>query len=536
MKFNPEIIRKKAAENFNTAWNDGKKLIKKPESFNQYPRLSFKYGKPHPIYDTISKLRTAYMRMGFEEMMNPLIIDEKEVHKQFGHEALTVLDRCFYLAGLPRPNVGISDERKANIFEILGDIGVEGIEKIRKVLHEYKKGDIEGDDLIFEISEKLELQDTLIIEMVDKVFPEFKDLVPISSRKILRSHMTSGWFISLSSLIDNENPPLRFFSIDRCFRREQKEDASRLMSYYSASCVIVDEDVTIDYGMAVAEGLLSQFGFEKFKFMPDKKRSKYYVPDTQTEVFAYHPKLLNSNTKYSDGWMEVATFGIYSPTALAEYNIPYPVMNLGLGVERIAMILHEADDVRGLAYPQINSEWSLKDGELAKMIYIDKTPKTEKGIEIMENIIETCEQNAQTESPCKFLAWEGDFKKGYLKVWVTEPETDTKLCGPATFNEVVVFENNILGVPRNKKWKKAFENACACTNIRFIDSFASLVAHTIEQELEDKSTVRARIIKVPSEINIKLDPIANNYITSKKKKIDLRGPVFTMVEWEFVGN
>ena len=102
------------------------------------------------------------------------------------------------------------------------------------------------------------------------------------------------------------------------------------MTYHSASCAIAGEGVDINDGKAIAEGLLSQFGFTNFKFIPDEKKSKYYTPETQTEVYAYHPKLKE--------WLEVATFGVYSPVALSKYGIDVPVMNLGLGVERLAMI------------------------------------------------------------------------------------------------------------------------------------------------------------------------------------------------------
>ena len=98
--------------------------------------------------------------------------------------------------------------------------------------------------------------------MIDKVFPEFKELVPQASTKTLRSHMTSGWFISLGALLERKEPPFNLFSIDRCFRREQQEDASRLMTYYSASCVIMDEDVIVDHGKAVAEGLLTHLALK----------------------------------------------------------------------------------------------------------------------------------------------------------------------------------------------------------------------------------------------------------------------------------
>jgi O-phosphoseryl-tRNA synthetase len=537
MKFDPESIKKAAKEDFDSAWTSGKDLIKKAGLNQQYPHTSFNFGKAHPVYDTIAKLREAYLRMGFDEMMNPLIVDEKEVHKQFGHEALAVLDRCYYLAGLPRPNVGISDQRIAKIKEMLGDIDDEGIETIRKVLHSYKKGEVEGDDLVPEIAIKLNVSDALVVEMIDQVFPEFKELTPQATTKTLRSHMTSGWFISLSGMLERSRPPFHLFSIDRSFRREQQEDASRLMTYYSASCVIMDEDVTVDHGKAVAQGLLAQFGFEKFMFRPDEKRSKYYVPDTQIEVFAYHPKLVGSNTKYSDGWIEIATFGIYSPTALAEYNIPCPVMNLGLGVERLAMILHDSTDLRGMTYPQIPqyAEWDLKDSELARMIFVDKLPETPEGLEILEGIVKQCDMHGSEPSPCEFVAWEGTLKGKKVKVSVIEPEDETKLCGPAAYNEVLVYENDVLGLPNNKKWKKAFENHSARTGVRFIEAFAAQAAKEIEDAVENGEKdceTRVRIVKVPSEINIKLDPLAQRYITGKKQKIDIRGPVFTTVRTE----
>lgn len=119
MKFNPEQVRREKNENFEKAWIESGKYIKKNALEESYPRLKPVFGKPHPVYETIQKLREAYMRMGFAEYMNPLIVEERDIYKQFGDEAPAVLDRCFYLAGLPRPNVGISDERINLINKIL---------------------------------------------------------------------------------------------------------------------------------------------------------------------------------------------------------------------------------------------------------------------------------------------------------------------------------------------------------------------------------------------------------------------------------
>ncbi len=115
MKFNPDEIKESTKADFDAAWNNGKKYVAQPGINEQYPRVSLKYGKPHPVFDTIQRLRDAYMRLGFEEYMNPIIVEDRDIHKQFGYEALAVLDRCFYTGGLPRPNVGISDERIGQI-------------------------------------------------------------------------------------------------------------------------------------------------------------------------------------------------------------------------------------------------------------------------------------------------------------------------------------------------------------------------------------------------------------------------------------
>ena len=537
MKFDPEEIKEAAKRDFDAAWQEGKKYVSGRGINEQYPRISLRYGKPHPVFETVQRLREAYMRLGFEECMNPIIVEDRDIHRQFGYEALAVLDRCFYIGGLPRPNVGISDERITEIKSILGNLDDESVEKIRQILHSYKKGEIEGDDLVPEISSELEVSDARVALMIDRVFPEFKSLVPVCSQNTLRSHMTSGWFISLGEMCDYSTVPLKLFSVDRCFRREQAEDATRLMAYYSASCVIMDENVSIEDGKAVASGLLSQFGFSNFIFRPDDKRSKYYVPDTQTEVFAYHPELVGSKTKYRDGWVEVATFGIYSPLALAQYNIPYPVMNLGMGVERLAMILHDSTDVRALTYPQFQyrTDRVMSDSEIAGMIYADEVPATETGNEIQKAIVVACEKYGNTQSPCEFVAWDGQLFDRNIRVKVVEPEENTKLCGPAAMNEIVCYRNDILGLPRTSRWDEVFKNGVS-TGIRYIDAFAARCAKEIEEAVRNGtgSETRVRIIKVPSEINIRIDPIAQRYITGLKKKIDTRGPVFTTVRMEII--
>ncbi len=531
MRFNPSQILEAAKADFDKTWQEGREYLKEPPLNERYPRSMLSYGVPHPIFDTIQKLREAYIRLGFSEAMNPVMVDAQDVYKQFGSEALAVLDRCFYLAGLPRPDIGLSDERIAQVNSLLGrNITSEETEALRGILHGYKKGTVEGDDLVQEISKALSAGDALVSSLLKRVFPEFKNLKAEATTRTLRSHMTSGWFLTVSSLCKKQKLPIKLFSVDRCFRREQSEGADRLMSYHSASCVIADDNLSVDDGMVVAEGLLSQFGFQNFRFIPDDKRSKYYTPGTQTEVYAFHPGMVGSGTKYSSGWVEVATFGIYSPTALAQYDIPCPVMNLGLGVERIAMILHNSNDLRALSYPQFQENWELNQKEMARMIYVDKVPRTPEGRDIAEAVVNVCEKYGETPSPCEFPAWEGQIFGRKVSVSVVEPEENTKLSGPATFNEIVVYKQNVMGIPKTPRWDDAFQNG-ASTGIRYVDAFANLAASDVEAAIQEgkESEARVRIVRAPGDINVKIDPVLERYITSHKHKMDLRGPVFLTV-------
>ena len=118
---------------------------------------------------------------------------------------------------------------------------------------------------------------------------------------------------------------------------------------------------------------------------------------------------------------------------------------------------------------------------------------------------------------------------------MVEPEADTKLCGPASLNEIVVFKQNVMGIPHTSRWEEAFSQGVS-TGIRYIDAFAELVAHEIETAAMagTETETRARIVRSPGDINIQIAPALERYITSYKHKIDMRGPVFTTVKSQMV--
>ena len=88
------------------------------------------------LYNTIWELRQTYLNLGFNETVNPVFVDEEDIYKQFGPEAPAVLDRCFYLAGLPRPDIGIGMDK----IEVIEEIGVPlNEEKIQSLKRYFSK-------------------------------------------------------------------------------------------------------------------------------------------------------------------------------------------------------------------------------------------------------------------------------------------------------------------------------------------------------------------------------------------------------------
>lgn len=512
MLWNPKKIVKEAKKNFEEAWLSTAKLL--PECRDVSSRYSAKKGRAHALFETVHRLRQAYLELGFDEVVNPLFIEDKEVKRQFGKEALAVLDRCYYLAGLPRPDVGLSQEK----IDKIKSYGIEfSTDKLQELLHSYKKGKISGDDLIMELAEVLETDHATATKIFSEVFPEFKDLKPEPSSLTLRSHMTSGWFLTLASLYGKRELPLKLFSIDRCFRREQQEDATHLRSHFSASCVVMAEDACVEDGKTVARLLLTRFGFEKFKFKPDEKRSKYYAPGTQTEVYAYSKKT---------GWVEVATFGMYSPVALSQYKIPVPVMNLGLGVERLAMLLYGESDVRELVYPQFYKKWELADEEIAQMIYYKAQPETEEGKRLALLIEKTALEKAEEEAPVEVNVYYGDFLNKKISIKLVERESGKKLLGPAYKNRIFVKNGSIIG---GESIPNAYD-----TCITYLGACSMAIARKAEELTSGRATLRFGMVKSLGDINLKLSEVARRYITTYEKKIDVRGPLFLTAEIEVI--
>ena len=496
--FDGPTIRKNAKSDFVATWLSTAELV----PCNTTVKLPAK-GRPHPLRDLMQRSREILLARGFDEAENLTILPDSDVTKEYGPEALVILDRAFYLAELPRPEIGVSAQRIQQVEKIAGR--PVDVEQLQVVLRCYKRGDIEADDLIDTLMSNLGISDDQATEVIHKVFPELYNLKPIATDKTLRSHMSATWFHTLAALQDRGTYPIALFAVGPRYRNEQREDAHHLRVHHSASMVIMDPEMSLEAGRAIASDVLRDYGFEDVRFETKAATSKYYTPRHEEEVFV----------KYRGEWVELADIGMYSPVALANFEIKYPVFNAGFGIERMAMILHGAEDIRKLVFPQF-SVADFGDKEIAESLSPITAPKTERGLKIAKAIEGSARKHKDEIAPCEFIA----YRDNRVEVKLVEREEGKKLIGPAGFNEICVADGTIYS---------DLEPSGVYTGYNYMRA-VSLAAAAMAEEATEPSEYQVKMIRHLSDLNLELPDAVRQHIERQQKKIKVGGGMFVAVE------
>ncbi len=484
-------------------------------------------GKAHPVASLNQRFREIFLNLGFDEIVNPSIIQDTEIYKQYGPEAPLILDRVFYLAGLPRPDIGISQSAIEQIKALVP--GFDKKETFEQIFRDYKKGEIESDDFIEELVRRTGIDEDIAIRIIDEVFPGLKGLTPEPYNKTLRSHMTSLWFPLLENAQKHRPVPLRLFSIGPRFRKEQREDSSHLFESTSASIVIMDDSLTLEDGKKITVEILKGLGIEECEFRLKEVTSNYYEHGTDTEVFV----------KIGGQDMEIANIGFYSKKATANYNIKHHVFNLGFGVERIAMAYEKAVDIRAFVYPLLFEPEIPTDEEIAASLRPEKAPSTEEGKTIAEKLIRTALDNKDKPGPVEFLAYEGSLLNAGIRVFVYNWDDGKPMLSTAALNSVIVEDGSIHGLPAGHpelpdKFKEIVDKGIN-TNMTYLDLIMTGIAAELETAVKDgqkEYDKKFKMIRNPTQVNLHIPSYIYNFMTAHKKKNKIIGPVFAGVRAE----
>jgi O-phosphoseryl-tRNA synthetase len=295
--------------------------------------------------------------------------------------------------------------------------------------------------------------------------------------------------------------PIQLFSIGQKFRREQKLDPLHLYESWTASFVVMAEEISLEDGKQIVKEFFEKLGFDEIEFKTKETTSKYYASQTEFEVF------LKSKTGEN---IEVGNGGFYNPVALSNYEIPYPVFNFGAGLERILMVKLGAEDIRKLVYPYFYEKVEFSDFEIANSIKLIKEPETGEGKALVSLIVKTAIKHAEDPTPTEVTVYKGEFLNKKIEVKLFKEEPDKKLLGPAALNPIVVKDGNVIGaIPSQLP-----ENLTR-TDFTYMLGIANLAAYEIEKAIAEgkkEILIEVKDAKSLSDVNLQIEEVVRRYI------------------------
>ena len=151
-----------------------------------------------------------------------------------------------------------------------------------------------------------------------------------SQKMVLRTHTTC---VTIKYLAEKKPDEARVFSLGRVFRNE-KLSYKHLVEFNQIEGIVIGNNTTLRDLMGIQKEFYKQLGLTKIKFWPTF--FPYTEPSLQTMV--YNEKL--------GKWIELFGMGIFRPEVTKPLGITKPVLAWGGGIERIAMLKYDLDDVR----------------------------------------------------------------------------------------------------------------------------------------------------------------------------------------------
>ncbi len=149
---------------------------------------------------------------------------------------------------------------------------------------------------------------------------------------VLRTQTTAT---TARALAERGEGNYKVFTIGRVFRPE-KLDAKHSMEFHQLDGIVVGKNLTFKHLLGQLEEIAKALGMSNVKFKPA------YFPFTSpsVEVYAEHPTL---------GWVEFGGAGVFRPEVTEPLGVRESrVLAWGWGLDRVAMILLQIEDIRDL--------------------------------------------------------------------------------------------------------------------------------------------------------------------------------------------
>ena len=241
--------------------------------------------RTHPLFDTISEIREAFVSLGFDEVIGDMVQSSfwnfDALFTPQDHPAREMQD-TFYMEDVhvePAP----------------GDVA----ERVAEAHRNGWGGDWDAGR---------------------------------AARPVLRTHTTC---VTIRHLAESDPQEARAFSLGRVFRNE-KPSYKHLVEFHQVEGVVVGDGVSLRDLMGMQRRFYHMMGMEKVKFWPT------YFPYTEPSLqsMVYNDTL--------GKWVELFGMGMFRPEVTKPLGISRPVLAWGGGIERMAMLRYGIDDIRAL--------------------------------------------------------------------------------------------------------------------------------------------------------------------------------------------
>ncbi len=169
--------------------------------------------------------------------------------------------------------------------------------------------------------------------LADHPARDMQDTLYLSDGNLLRTHTST---VQIRYMEENE-PPVRIVAPGRCYRRDTV-DATHSAVFHQVEILAVDEGLTF----TDLKGTIKVFLEEMFGELPIRFRASYF-PFTEPSA--------EVDVQWKGRWLEVLGCGMVDPNVLKAVGYDpeiYTGFAAGFGVERLAMVLHQIDDIRRL--------------------------------------------------------------------------------------------------------------------------------------------------------------------------------------------
>jgi phenylalanyl-tRNA synthetase alpha chain len=159
-----------------------------------------------------------------------------------------------------------------------------------------------------------------------------------AQQTVLRTHTTAT---TVRHLANHPFPPQKVFCVGSVFRRE-KITYKHLTEFHQVDGIIIDKGATLSTLLGTLTEFYRKMGFEKIKFRP----AFFPYTEPSVEVFV--------QMKTKKGWIELGGSGVFRPEVYLPFGCPCPVLAWGLGIERLAMMRYNLDDIRHLYWSDLS--------------------------------------------------------------------------------------------------------------------------------------------------------------------------------------